>query len=79
MLKLRVLSPQQLLYEGQVKSVTLPGASSPFTVLDGHAPIISSLESGKVVCTDNDGQQHSFESKGGFVEVKDNMVSVCID
>ncbi len=78
MLKLRVLSPQQLLFEGQVRSVTLPGTASPFTVLDGHAPIISSLESGRVVCVDNDGE-HSFESKGGFVEVKDNTVSVCID
>lgn len=78
MLKLRVLSPQQLLFEGEVSSVTLPGSTSPFTVLDGHAPIISSLDNGPVICVDKDGE-HKFESKGGFVEVKDNTVSVCID
>lgn len=78
MLKLKVLSPSQLLFEGKVSSVTLPGSVSPFTVLDSHAPIISSLEKGLVVCTDSDGE-HSFVSNGGFVEVRDNVVCVCID
>lgn len=78
MLKLRVISPQQLLYEGEVTSVTLPGLVSPFTVLENHAPIISALDRGLISCTDSEGV-HEFNADGGFVEVKDNVVSVCID
>lgn len=78
MLSVRILTPSQLLFEGQVESVTLPGSIGSFTVLKGHAPIISSLERGKVVCTDANGS-HEYDANGGFVEVKNDIVSICID
>lgn len=78
MLSVRILTPSQLLFEGQVESVTLPGSMGSFTVLKGHAPIISSLEKGKVTCSDADGI-HEYAANGGFVEVKNDIVSICID
>ncbi|MCQ2057172.1 MAG: F0F1 ATP synthase subunit epsilon [Bacteroidaceae bacterium] len=78
MLSVRIITPSQLLFEGQAESVTLPGSVGSFTVLNGHAPIISSLCKGKVVCKNAEGIQE-FEANGGFAEVKDNVVSICIE
>ena len=78
MMKIRIITPSELLFEGEVESVTMPGAVGSFTVLDMHAPIISSLESGKVsVRTQQGVQEYSLNS--GFVEVKDNVVIVCLE
>lgn len=78
MLKLRIITPSEALFEGEVESVTLPGTVGSFMVLDSHAPIISSLESGKVVVRTTEGTQE-YPLKSGFVEVKDNMVIVCVE
>lgn len=78
MMKLKIITPSQLLFEGDVKSVTLPGSAGSFTVLDMHAPIISSLESGKVVVKTTNGDME-YELTSGFAEVKDNTAIVCIE
>ena len=56
----------------------LPGVLGSFTVLDRHAPIISALEAGKVVCKTANGIKE-FVSNGGFVGVEDNVASVCLE
>ena len=77
-MKIRIITPSELLFEGDVESVTLPGTLGSFTVLDMHAPIVSSLESGKVVVkTANGAQEYALNS--GFVEVKNNNIIVCIE
>jgi len=48
-MKLTVLSPKQTIFEGEVKSVFLPGDLSEFEILDYHAPIVSLLRPGNVV------------------------------
>ncbi|HEX3934414.1 MAG TPA: F0F1 ATP synthase subunit epsilon, partial [Puia sp.] len=46
---LEILTPDKKVYEGEVTSVTLPGTMGSFEILNQHAPIISTLEDGKVV------------------------------
>ena len=77
-MKLRIITPSELLFEGEVESVTLPGSAGSFSVLINHAPIISSLESGKVVVRTQEGSQ-DYPLNSGFVEVKDNVVIICIE
>ena len=78
MLKLRIITPSEALFEGEVESVTLPGSAGSFSVLDMHAPRISSLESGKVaVKAANKTIEYPLTS--GFVEVRDNVIIVCIE
>ena len=77
-MKLRIISPSELLFEGEVESVTLPGTAGSFSVLNNHAPIISSLESGKVVVRTQEGSQ-DYPLNSGFVEVRDNVVIICIE
>ena len=77
-MKLRIITPSELLFEGEAESVTLPGTVGSFTVLDSHAPIISSLEKGRIVYK-NTGGETEISVKSGFVEVKDNVLSICVE
>lgn len=78
MLSVRILTPDGLLFEGEVESLTLPGVQGRFTVLDRHAPIISALEAGKVVCKSANGVAE-YPIEGGFASVNNNHISVCVD
>lgn len=78
-LHLNIVSPEKELYDGVVNSVTLPGVLGAFTILSHHAPIVSALKAGKMVFETTDGAEHSQEIQGGFMEMSNNCVSVCID
>ena len=78
MLKLRIRAPDRLVYEGEVEKVTLPGTVGSFTVLNNHAPIISSLDRGKIAYKDKDGLTE-VPVRSGFAEVKDNVLSICVE
>ena len=47
--------------------------------IEFHAPIISSLEKGKVVYDLPSGEKKELSIIGGFVEVQKNVVSVCVE
>ena len=78
MLKLRIIAPDRMVFEGDVESVTLPGTVGSFTVLDRHAPIISSLENGKITYRDANGQTEA-AVRSGFAEVRNNVLSICVE
>ena len=46
---LKVISTEDVLFDGEVEAVTLPGQKGSFTVLNNHASIVSSLVSGNIV------------------------------
>lgn len=78
-MKLSILTPEKMLFSGEVDSVTLPGAQAPFTVLVNHAPIISSLQPGGVIGYVREGKKETLVVDGGFVEVLNNRITVCTD
>lgn len=75
---LKIISAQEILFEGKVVSVTLPGVMGKFTVLKNHAPLISVLVADEVVYRIEDGQEMRVSIKGGLADVEDNVVSVCV-
>lgn len=76
---LKVISTDDVLFEGEVTAVHLPGTLGAFTVLKDHASLISSLTPGKVRFTLADsGEEKTVDVSGGIVDVDDNVVSVCI-
>lgn len=79
MLKLKIVSPERIEFEGEVLSVTVPGTLGSFEVLENHAPIISSLEKGVVNYQIPSGEHSEIGIMGGFVEVQKNVVSVCVE
>lgn len=78
MLSLKIVSPEKIVYTGEVESVVVPGTAGEFEILSNHAPIISSLEPGVVSFTSEEGTT-SINVRGGFVEVQKNKVSVCVE
>lgn len=78
MLKLKMVSPEKVVFKGEVENITVPGTLGSFEILTDHAPIISSLEEGTVEYTTSDGRKQ-FDIKGGFVEVKKNEVNLCVE
>ncbi|MBQ7389153.1 MAG: ATP synthase F1 subunit epsilon [Paludibacteraceae bacterium] len=78
-MRLEILSPEGLVFTGEVLSVSLPGSYSAFTILKNHAPIISSLSKGVVsYVLDGEGEKEILID-GGFVEVDNNVVTICIE
>ena len=74
-LHLNIVSPEKELFNGEVESVTLPGT---FSILPQHAPIVSSLGTGKLIYA-TDGEEHELDIQSGFVEMSNGRVAVCIE
>lgn len=74
MLKLKIVSPERVEFEGEVESVKVPGTKGNFEILVNHAPIISLLQKGVVEYGGN-----QLPIMGGFVAVQKNEVSVCVE
>lgn len=77
-IRLSVLTPESVLFEGMVSKVELPGKKGRFMVLKNHAPIISSLSEGHVVYA-SEGNESRIGISSGFVRVSDNEVVVCAE
>ena len=71
-----ILSPKGELYTGEAIAVTVPGINGSLGILDNHAPLISSLASGKLEIETTKGQKSYFQIKGGVIEVANNSVSL---
>jgi F-type H+-transporting ATPase subunit epsilon len=75
-MKLEILTPDKKVFEGDVTSVTVPGTLGSFEILDHHAPIISTLEDGKLTVRGGTSKEHTYLVHGGVVEVLDNKIMV---
>lgn len=77
-LNLKVVSPEKVVFNGDVERVIVPGTRGEFEILQNHAPIISTLDGGKLVYVDSEGE-HEMHISGGFVEVQKNKVNACVE
>jgi len=73
-MKIEILTPDKKIFEGEIKSVRVPGKKGSFQVLKDHAPIISTLENGMVIMVDQENTEKIFEISGGVIEVKANRI-----
>lgn len=64
-----LVSPERLLFSGDVESVVAPGAEGQFTVLKDHAPVMTTLKSGVVTVAGGDGKVEKLFVRGGFADV----------
>ena len=74
---LRILSPEREVLSAEVDLVELPGSQGRFEVLKDHAPLISSLDKG-VIRYVAQSESREVPCPGGFVEVNQNVVTVCL-
>lgn len=74
---LKIISAENIMFQGEVDSVSLPGTEGTFMVLPHHASLISTLVKGAVVY-ERDGKKDEVAVEGGLVDVDKDVVSVCI-
>lgn len=75
---LLIYSPERTILDKMVCKVSLPGTIGRFMVLKDHAPLISSLEEGRIVFV-CDGVEENVDIESGFVEIAYNKVTVCAE
>lgn len=73
---LEIITPDKKVYSGLIKLVQLPGTNGLFEIMNNHAPIISTLDKGKIKVEEENGQVLFFDVDGGIVENKDNKIIV---
>ena len=78
-MNISVLSPDKSIFEGEIKSVKVPGANGQFQVLNNHAAIVSALVKGEVTIDKADGAKMSFVIEKGFIEVLKNEVALLVE
>jgi F-type H+-transporting ATPase subunit epsilon len=76
--KFELVSPERILLSVDAEQVELPGGDGDFTVLPGHAPVISTLRPGTILTRTKEGKKSIFV-KSGFVEVRPDSVVVLAD
>lgn len=79
MLKVSVISPEAVLYEGTTESVVAPAYDGEVGILTGHAPMMALLGTGVLRLGGQSGGQSGgqrFNVDGGFLQVVDNTVRV---
>ena len=74
MLKVSVISPEALVFEGETESVVAPAFDGELGILTGHAPLMTLL--GKGTLRIGGGAGKTFSIEGGFLQVVENVVRV---
>jgi len=77
--KIEIITPDKRVYSGEIRSVRVPGRKGSFQVLKDHAPIISTLDRGPVIISDDQGNEVRYEITGGVIEVKRNRIILLAD
>ncbi|MGX5736027.1 F0F1 ATP synthase subunit epsilon [Bosea thiooxidans] len=67
--KFELVSPERILFSGEIISVIVPSAEGEMTVLAGHAPLVATLKAGIVFVQTTDQNGKEFFVNGGLVEV----------
>ena len=74
-LNLRIVTPDKLIYEGEVISIGAIGTEGLFTVLPRHAPMIASLAKGEMKI-EEESKTFYVMADSGLLDVSDNQVCI---
>jgi F-type H+-transporting ATPase subunit epsilon len=78
-LDVALVSPERILFSGEADMVVCRTSDGEIAFLTGHAPLVGSLGIGTVRIKQADGEEVRAAVHGGFVEVRDNRVSILSD
>ncbi|MEY4269212.1 MAG: synthase subunit epsilon [Pseudomonadota bacterium] len=76
-LHFELVTPARLVRSDDVHMVTVPGAEGDFSVLEGHAPFMSTMRNGDlVIYTSAGAAPETIAIEGGFAEVNEGGLTV---
>ncbi|TPH15758.1 F0F1 ATP synthase subunit epsilon [Litorilituus lipolyticus] len=76
---LNVVSAEENLFSGSIKSLQITGSEGELGIMPGHAPLLTSLKPGMALITKKDGTEEVIYLSGGMLEVQPNNVIVLAD
>lgn len=74
--KFELVSPERILFSGDVVSVIIPSVEGEMTVLAGHAPLVATLKAGIVFVQTTESNGKEFFINGGLVEVNQTSTTI---
>ena len=78
-LNLTVVSAEESIFTGQVKSIQATGIEGELGILPGHTTLLTAIKPGIVKLTLENGNEEVIYVSGGFLEVQPNVVTVLAD
>ncbi|CAA6822694.1 MAG: ATP synthase epsilon chain (EC [uncultured Sulfurovum sp.] len=79
LMKLEIVTPEGVIFDDEVKQVTVPGGEGEFGVLSGHAAIVSLLNAGVVTIERKDGREVQVAINGGYIKVEEEKTLCMVD
>ena len=79
LMKLEIITPNGVIFDGEVKQVNLPGSEGEFGVLAGHATLVSLLDTGVIVYDRADGREVAVAINSGYVKVDEEKTTCIVD
>jgi len=79
LMKLEIVTPEGVIFDDEVKQVTVPGSEGEFGVLAGHAAVVSLLDTGVIVIERKDNREVSVAINGGYVKVDEEKTLCMVD
>ena len=76
---LNVVSAEESLFSGSIKSLQITGSEGELGIMPGHAPLLTSLKPGMARIVKSDGEEEVIYLSGGMLEVQPNNVTVLAD
>jgi len=78
-MKLEIVTPNGVIFDDEVKQVTLPGSEGEFGVLAKHATLVSLLDTGVIVIEKADGKEVAVAINSGYVKVDEEKTTCIVD
>jgi len=79
LMKLEIVTPNGVIFDDEVKQVTLPGSEGEFGVLPKHATLVSLLDTGVIVIGKADGSEVAVAINSGYVKVDEEKTTCIVD
>ncbi|MFV0482103.1 MAG: ATP synthase F1 subunit epsilon [Campylobacteraceae bacterium] len=75
-LKLEIVTPEGLIFSGNIKSATFPGTEGEFGVLPEHAALMTALKAGVIEVEHESGKKEAIAISWGYVKVDEQKTMV---
>jgi F-type H+-transporting ATPase subunit epsilon len=79
LMKLEIITPNGVIFDGDVTQVNLPGSEGEFGVLAGHSTLVSLLDTGVIVYNRADGREVAVAINSGYVKVDEEKTTCIVD
>ena len=78
-MKLKIITPDKTLFDGNINYINIAQSDGAFSILDGHAPLITVVKDVVSTIQTDDGQLSYISFNSGTLKVLNNEVSLIVD